>query len=349
MRIAGYVAALVILIIAVSFPQVVSSPLMMTMGIFTLIYAIMATGWNILGGYTGYISLGHAAFFGIGAYALSLLSQHITVTTGYEPFFLLPVAGLIGAACAVPLGIITLRTRRHVFVVLTIAMLFIGQLLAINLRGLTNGSTGSGLPQPPWMGSAFNPPFYYTALIVLVVGVAVSWWIRQSKFGLGLRAIRDDEDRALGLGVNAGVSKLICFVVAAFFIALAGGIYAYFVTYIYPQFVFDPLADLTMVLIVFTGGIGTVAGPVLGAFLIEPAHEYFAFTYGSSGLYLVVYGVLFLIIILLLPEGVIPSVRNLITTQRAKRNSRIAAIDSQPLEPPAPVGGEDLVSRQKAR
>lgn len=349
MRIAGYVAALVILIIAVSFPQVVSSPLMMTMGIFTLIYAIMATGWNILGGYTGYISLGHAAFFGIGAYALSLLSQHITVTTGYEPFFLLPVAGLIGAACAVPLGIITLRTRRHVFVVLTIAMLFIGQLLAINLRGLTNGSTGSGLPQPPWMGSAFNPPFYYTALIVLVVGVAVSWWIRQSKFGLGLRAIRDDEDRALGLGVNAGVSKLICFVMAAFFIALAGGIYAYFVTYIYPQFVFDPLADLTMVLIVFTGGIGTVAGPVLGAFLIEPAHEYFAFTYGSSGLYLVVYGVLFLIIILLLPEGVIPSVRNLITTQRAKRNSRIAAIDSQPLEPPAPVGGEDLVSRQKAR
>jgi branched-chain amino acid transport system permease protein len=182
-----------------------------------------------------------------------------------------------------------------------------------------------------------------------VVAVAVSWWIRHSKFGLGLRAIRDDEDRALGLGINAGVSKLICFVIAAFFIAMAGGIYAYFVTYIYPQFVFDPLADLSMVLMVFTGGIGTVAGPVLGAFLIEPAHEYFAFTYGSSGLYLILYGALFLVIILLLPEGVIPSVQNLITTQRARRKGHAAAVTSQPLEPPAPVGSEDLTSRQEAR
>jgi branched-chain amino acid transport system permease protein len=341
---AGYVTALVILVIAVVFPQVVNSPLVMTMAIFTLIYAIMTTGWNILGGYTGYISLGHAAFFGIGAYSLSLLSSHLTISTGYEPFFLLPVVGLIAAACAVPLGIITLRTRRHVFVVLTIAMLFIGQLLAINLRSVTNGSTGSGLPQPPWMGSAFNPPFYYTALLVLVIAVAVSWWIRQSKFGLGLLAIRDDEDRALGLGINADLSKLVCFVLAAFFIAIAGGIYAYFVTYIYPQFVFDPLADLSMVLMVFTGGLGTVAGPVLGAFLIEPAHEYFAFTYGSSGLYLILYGALFLVIILLLPEGVIPSVQNLITSQRAKRKSLASTVSPGSRESAAPVGSDDLAT-----
>src|SRR5438270_8120651 len=130
MRVAGYFLALVLLIIAVVFPQVVDSPLVMTMAIFTLIYAIMTTGWNILGGYTGYISLGHAAFFGIGAYSLGLISQHFNVPGGYEPFFLLPLAGLIAAAFAVPLGIITLRTRRHVFVVLTIAMLFIGQLVA---------------------------------------------------------------------------------------------------------------------------------------------------------------------------------------------------------------------------
>src|SRR5947209_13006477 len=167
MRFVGYVAALVILIIALVFPQVVNSPLVMTMAIFTLIYAIMTTGWNILGGYTGYISLGHAAFFGIGAYSLSLLSSQITVTTGYETFFLLPVVGLIAAACAVPLGIITLRTRRHVFVVLTIAMLFSGQLLATNLHNLTGGSTGLSFPTPPWLGADFNPPFYYVALIIL--------------------------------------------------------------------------------------------------------------------------------------------------------------------------------------
>ncbi|HLJ66287.1 MAG TPA: branched-chain amino acid ABC transporter permease [Chloroflexota bacterium] len=325
MRIAARLAGLAVLLaIAVVVPQVINSPLSMTMAVFTLLFAIMATGWNVLGGYTGYISLGHAAFFGIGAYALTLLGQHVQVSSGYEPFFLLPVVGLIGAASAVPLGIITLRTRRHVFVVLTIAMLFIGQLLATNLRDLTNGSTGLSAPAAPWMGSAFNPPFYYAALIVLVVAVAVSWWIRQSKFGLGLRALRDDEDRALGLGINAGLAKLVCFVVAAFFIAIAGGIYAYFQTYIYPQVVFDPLADLAMVLMAFTGGVGTVSGPVLGALLIEPAHEYFAFTYGGNGLYLILYGTLFLVVILLLPQGVIPTISYWLALYRQRRQTGAA-------------------------
>jgi len=318
--IAASAAAAVVLAAAIIFPQVVSSPLLVTMAIFTLIFAIMSSGWNILGGYTGYISLGHAAFFGIGAYALARLSDHITVSTGYEPFFLLPVVGLIGAAFAVPLGIVALRTRRHVFVVLTIAMLFIGQLLATNLRDVTNGSTGQGLPQPPWLGDFFNVPFYYAGLVVLIAAIGVSWWIRRSKFGLSLRAIRDDEDRALGLGVNAGLAKLVCFVVAAFFIAMAGAIYAYFVTYIYPPVVFDPLADLAMVLMAFTGGVGTVWGPVLGAFLIEPAHEYFAFTYGDSGLYLILYGCLFLVVILLLPQGIIPTIRAMIASYRARRS-----------------------------
>lgn len=331
---------LALLLVAIVFPRVDNSPLIITMAIFTLMYAIMATGWNILGGYTGYISLGHATFFGIGAYALAIICQHFAVPGGYEPFFLLPVVGLIAAATAVPLGIITLRTRRHVFVVLTIAMLFIGQLLATNLHDLTGGSSGLGLSQPPWMGADFNIPFYYTGLIILVVAIATSWWIRQSKFGLGLRAIRDDEDRALGLGINTTIAKLACFVLAAFFIGMAGALYAYFVSYIYPQFVFDPLADLEMVLIVFTGGIGTVAGPVLGAFLIEPAHEYFAFTYGASGLYLVLYGVLFLVIILLLPQGITPTIQHRLSVWRERRRqpgSGPAAISpqEQPEETPA--------------
>lgn len=313
---------------AIIFPHAVNSPLTMTMAIFTLVYAIMATGWNILGGYTGYISLGHAAFFGIGAYALGLLAPHLTVTSGYEPFFLLPVVGLIGAACAVPLGIITLRTRRHVFVVLTIAMLFIGQLMATNLHNLTGGSTGLSYPTPPWMGADFNPPFYYAALIVLACSVAVSWWIRRSKFGLGLRAMRDDEDRALGLGINTGVYKLTCFVLAAFFIGMAGGIWGYFQSYIYPQTVFDPLFDIAMVLMTFTGGLGTLFGPVLGALLIEPAHEYFTIQYGASGLYLILYGALFLVVILLLPQGIIPSLRLLLYRRQVRRSRRQVASEA---------------------
>jgi branched-chain amino acid transport system permease protein len=330
LRLARTLALLVLLAVAVVFPRLDNDALVLTVAIFTLIYAIMATGWNILGGYTGYISLGHAAFFGIGAYALGLICQHWSVPGGYEPFFLLPVVGLIAAAVAVPLGIVALRTRRHVFVVLTIAMLFIGQLLAANLYQLTGGSSGLGLPTPPWMAAQFNPPFYYTALLVLVVAIATSWWIRRSKFGLALRAIRDDEDRALGLGINTGVAKLTCFVTAAFFIGMAGGIYAYFVTYIYPQFVFDPLMDLAMVLMVFTGGIGTVAGPVLGAFLVEPAHEYFTFTNTESGQFLILYGGLFLVIILLLPQGVIPTIQYRLFLWRARRTGRGAP------PPPAP-------------
>ncbi|HZS94195.1 MAG TPA: branched-chain amino acid ABC transporter permease, partial [Chloroflexota bacterium] len=120
-----YAGALLLLVIAVALPVFDGAPLAITIAFYTLIFAIMATGWNILGGYSGYISLGHAAFFGVGAYTLGLLAQHYTIPGGYEPFFLLPVVGIITAIIAVPIGIITLRTRRHVFVVLTIAMLFI--------------------------------------------------------------------------------------------------------------------------------------------------------------------------------------------------------------------------------
>ena len=339
MKLAVYAGSAVLLVAAVLFPYVISSPLVMTIAIFTFVFAIMTSGWNILGGYTGYISLGHAVFFGIGAYAMGLICQHLGVPGGYGPFFLVPVVGLVGAAFAVPLGIITLRTRRHVFVVLTIAMLFIGQLMATNLRDITGGSSGMALPTPPWMGASFNPPFYYAALIVLVAGILVSWWIQQSKFGLGLRAIRDDEDRALGLGINTGLYKLVCFVLAAFFIAMAGAIWAYFQSYIYPQGVFDPLFDIAMVLMAINGGLRTLAGPVLGALLIEPAHEYFTIQYGASGLYLILYGSLFLVIILLLPQGIIPTIRYRIVSMKARQASR-AAEEAQPAARTAPASKE---------
>jgi branched-chain amino acid transport system permease protein len=310
---------LFLLLAALAFPQVFTNPLVTQIAVFTLIYATMATAWNILGGYTGYISLGHAAFFGTGAYALALICSHWNIAAGYPPLFLLPVAGLISAALAVPLGWIALRTRRHVFVVLTIAMLFIFQLLAFNLRDITSGSSGLALPLPLWTADFYNLPFYYAGLAMLLVTLAVSWWIRNSKFGLGLLAIRDDEDRAAGLGVRTGMSKLVAFVIPAFFIGMAGGLYAYFVSYIYPAVAYNPLDDLAMVLMAFAGGLGTLPGPVIGALIIEPAHEYFAFEYGASGLYLVFYGALFLIIILLMPRGIWPSLRHVWERQSRAR------------------------------
>ena len=311
MKQARPILLLALLLVCLAFPRVFADPAVTTVAIFTLLFATATSAWNIFSGYTGYIALGHAAYFGIGSYAMALLCQDWHVPAGYLPFLLLPVAGLIAAAFAVPFGWISLRTRKHTFVVITIAVFFIMQLMAFNLRGLTGGSAGMSLPIPDWSGAAFNLPFYYVALALLLLAVGVSWWIRNSKYGLGLLAIRDDEDRALGLGVRTGSAKLLAYVISAFFVGMVGALHAYYIESIFPAFAFDPLLDISFALMAFLGGLGTLAGPVLGALILEPAQQYFTIQFSQNGLYLMVYGVLFLAIILLLPEGILPTLRQL--------------------------------------
>lgn len=326
MRIFKIVGLLVLLACAIVFPLLFSNPAVTTIAIFTLIFIAAATGWNIFSGYSGYIALGHAAYFGVGAYALAIMCQDWNVPGGYMPFFLVPVAGLIAAIFAFPLGWVALRVRRHTFVVITIAIFFILQLLAFNLHDLTNGSTGLGLPIPTdWSGDFFNTPFYYVSLAVVLFAIAVSWWVRNSKYGLGLLAIRDDEDRALGLGVKTGPSKLAAFVISALIVGMTGAIWAYFVESIYPPVAFDPLFDVAVALMTFLGGLGTIAGPILGALLLEPTQQYFTLQFGQGGYYLVIYGALFLVVILLLPQGVIPTLRiywNKYQVSRSQREER---------------------------
>src|SRR5512143_42971 len=187
MRTVKLIGLVALLLIAIAFPQVFPNPATTTIAVFTLLYATATTAWNIFSGYTGYIALGHAAYFGIGAYAIAIMCQDWKVPAGYSPFLLLPIAGLVAAVFALPMGWIALRTRKHTFVVITIAMFFIMQLMAYNLRSITNGSTGLSLPIPSeWGGYFFNVPFYYTALVMLLLALGISWWIRNSKFGLGL-------------------------------------------------------------------------------------------------------------------------------------------------------------------
>lgn len=298
-----------LLVVFIVFPLVISNPAVTAIAVFALVFAVAATGWNIFSGYTGYIALGHAAYFGVGAYTITLASQAWNVPAGYAPFLLLPLAGLVAALFAIPLGWIALRTRRHTFVVITVATFFILQLMAYNLKGLTNGSTGLSLPIPDWSGDFFNLPFYYVTLLLLLFALGVSWWVRNSKYGLGLLAIRDDEDRALGLGIKTEPFKLVAFVISAFFVGMAGAMYAYFIGSISPPFAFDALFDLAIALMAFLGGLGTLAGPVLGALVLESTQQYFTLQFGASGYYLIIYGVLFLAIILLLPEGIIPTLR----------------------------------------
>ena len=160
MRMFKAVGLLALLAIAIAFPLVFPNPAVTTVALFALMFAAAATGWNIFSGYTGYIALGHAVYFGLGAYALAIMCQDWHIPGGYLPFLLVPVAGLVAAAFAIPLGWISLRVRRHTFVVITIAVFFIFQLLAFNLTQITNGSIGLGFPIPiDWFGNVNNFPF----------------------------------------------------------------------------------------------------------------------------------------------------------------------------------------------
>ncbi|MGH9064497.1 MAG: branched-chain amino acid ABC transporter permease [Acidimicrobiales bacterium] len=329
----------VALLVAVAFPFLATNPTTASIGVFTLMFMASATAWNAFGGYTGYIPLGHAVFFGCGAYTLALVAQGLHMKGGYAVFALLPLGAIVAAAAAVPVGWVALRTRRHTFIVITIAIFFIFQLLAYNL-GFTKGSDGMQTPTPPWRAATFNEPFYYVALAILVFAVLVSWAIRRSRFGLQLLAIRDDEDRALSLGVRVGPVKLSAFVISAVPIGMVGALYAYFIGQIYPQFAFDPTFDLALALMVFLGGVATVSGPLLGALILEPTQQYFTFGFPSGGLYLILYGILFLVVILFLPRGIIPTVRDRLTSLRVRRHQRATAV--------AATGVGDGVGRETA-
>jgi ABC-type branched-subunit amino acid transport system permease subunit len=318
----------VVLVVAIAFPFIDTDSTTTGIAVVALIFAAFAVSWNIFAGYTGYIALGHTAYFGIGAYALAIICEHNTSLNGWQPLELVPVCGLIAGVAAIPLGAIALRTRRHTFIVITIATFFVIQLLAENLRGITNGTTGINLPTPfQWFGSQlglplgdfYNIPFYYSALALTVLALIVSWFVRNSKYGLGLLAIRDDEDRALGLGVKTGILKLSAFVLSAIFVGMAGAIYVYYESFAIPRYAFDPLNDIAVALMAFMGGIGTLSGPLLGALVIESAKLYFGANFAqlNGGLYLIVYGALFLVVILLLPQGIIPSLRALWSNWRA--------------------------------
>jgi branched-chain amino acid transport system permease protein len=315
LRLSGLV---LLLGVAITFPIELSGPAMVNVGVFTLMYIGLSTAWNIVGGYTGYISLGHAGFFGFGAYALGLIVTRAHVPAGIDIFFFVPLASVATALFAVPVGWIALRTREATFVIVTIAVMFMLQILATNLRSVTGGSQGLAFPVPGW-GASFDVPFYYAMLTLVIVSLAVSWGIRRSRFGLGLLAIRDDEDRARSLGIRTEVAKLAAFVISVALVGAIGAVYGYYVTYIYPQFVIDPLIGIAMVLMSFLGGMGTLAGPVIGALLLEPAQLYFPYGLGQSRLYLVVYAAVFLIVILLLPRGIVPTLGDRLEQWRSRR------------------------------
>ncbi len=316
----GPLVAAVLIVVGLIFPLVVTSETTTQIAVDTLLYVAAAVAWNLFSGFTGYISLGHAVFFGTGAYTVGIAAQDWHVTGDME-FALLPLAGLAAALIAVPFGLIALRVRRHTFVVITIAIFFIFQLMAYNFR-FTGGSVGIPAPFLTWAPETYNNPFYYMAFALALGAAVLSWLIYGSRFGLQLRAIRDDEDRARGLGVRAMRVKLTAFVISGFFTGLVGAIWFFFIQQVLPEYGFDPIFDLTVALMAFIGGFGTLWGPVLGALVLEPVQQYMTLKLSNSYASELIWGTLFLLVILFLSRGVLPIAGEKITAWRARRERR---------------------------
>jgi len=328
----------VLIVLAVLFPQVFSNPAVTNYGVLALVFATAAVAWHIFSGTTGYISLGQAVFYGSGAYAMGIAARdwHIQGTAVFE---LLPLSGAVGALIAIPFGLIALRVRRHTFIVVTIAVFFIFQLMAFNFW-FTGGSSGLGSPFLSWAPVPYNRNFYYITLACTAGSVVIAWLIGRSRFGLQLRAIRDDEDRARGLGVKAMQVKLAAFAISGAITAIIGAVWFYYLNQVEPQTGFNPLFDLTLVLMVFLGGFGSISGAVLGALVIEPLTLWMNTQPAFSGsLSEVMLGAVFLLVVLFMPRGIIPTGAEYLTKLRTRGRAAVSpatTIGPASSAPPAP-------------
>ncbi|MGH7903492.1 MAG: branched-chain amino acid ABC transporter permease [Candidatus Dormibacteraceae bacterium] len=282
---------------------------------FTFMYAAMSVGWNILGGYAGYISLAHLGFFGFGSYAAGLALFHF----GWSIFITAPLVGLLCSVLAAGLGWTALRTRGSAFVIVTLAFTSIVQFLALNLKGLTGGSAGLYLPLVNLPSSVLPVPFYYYMLGLLVLAVLVSLGIRRSRFGLALIAIREDEGKAEGSGINTSLFKIIAFMISIWFAGVAGAIHAQYLDYVDPDLAFELIIMLNMIVMTLLGSRGTTWGPVLGAFILFPLSEYLVFWLptGIAGqFHLALLGVVLVVVARYLPGGLLITIRDFILRRR---------------------------------
>jgi ABC-type branched-subunit amino acid transport system ATPase component/ABC-type branched-subunit amino acid transport system permease subunit len=300
----AHLVALLALVLLLAYPAVnPGATYYQTVLFTTFMLGVQAVSWNIISGYAGYVSLGHSAFLGIGSYTAAILALH----TGVNPLWVAPLGGVVAVVLATLIGLVVLRTRGHAFVIITIALLLSAQIMATNWRSLTNGSDGITLELPFWDRDIQNIPFYLIMLVLLALTVLFSGWIKRTKFGTGLVAIREDEGKAAAIGVNTTRYKVTAFAASAFFIGVAGGVYAYFLTFLNPVGSFSILGSVTIVLSALAGGRGSLYGPVVGAFIVGIGSE-MATVYGGSSSRVLIFGLALTLIVLFLPNGLLPTI-----------------------------------------
>lgn len=282
------------------------------MTLFVFMNIAIASSWNIIGGYAGYISLGHNVFFAIGGYSAAILFAYF----GISPFIAFPLCGLISMAFGILIGTMTLRTRGPTFIISTIALVLLTKILLDNWDYI-GGSNGISLPLLDLPVQYVKLPFYYAMLAIAVGAVYLSYSIRRWKFGLGLRAISQDETKAEVAGIPTRLYKILAFGLSGLFIGMAGALWGYYLTYLSPAIFLSILVGAKFVLMTILGGRGTISGPVVGAIVFISANEFFVAQFGATELNIAATGVLLLVVLLFFPEGIIGTL---------KRNGKLPAI-----------------------
>ena len=298
--------SLVLLALLVAIPVLSGSAFLIHIFVTICVFAALSTAWNIVGGYAGQLSLGHMMFYGIGAYTTSLLVTHFGLTPWIGMWIGAILAALVGAAVGYP----CFRLRGPFFSLSTIAFLEVIRLLSIHFVGLTGGSAGLIVPLKlgwTWMVFPDKVNYVYIAFALLLVCIGASLAIRQSRLGYYLTAVREREDAALAAGINNSMVKLKAVIVSAMLTALIGAFHAMYLTFLEPATMFSLGTSIEVAMFSLIGGLGTVAGPLLGTVLVVPLAEMARGWLGASasGLHGFVYGVVLVLITLTLPAGLV--------------------------------------------
>ncbi len=281
--------------------------------IMIFLFAILGSAWNLIGGYGGQLSLGHASFFGIGAYTSTMLM----ISYGLSPWIGMFVGGFLALVMSLLLGAICFRLRGPYFAIATIGLAEVLRLLTLHFRDWTSGAIGLTIPfkgnAPLLFQFTSKVPYYFISLIFLLVTIAVVRRVENSRLGNYLLAIGQDQDAAEAIGIDSARAKRLAFYLSSFITGAAGTFYAQYVYFIEPDSVFGLGFSIQVALVAILGGVGTVWGPVVGSVIIESLIQFTQYAFAGTiyGLEQIVYGSFLVLVILVRPRGVIQWVRTL--------------------------------------
>ena len=294
-------------VIAVALPLLVSSTFAIDIFIRVLLFAFIGVAWNLMGGYAKQLSLGHAAYFGLGAYTSTILLIRYDVS----PWIGMLAGGIVAMLASLPIGALCFRLRGPYFAIATIATAQVLMLLFLKFRDFAWGAEGTTMPNlgdaPLMMQFDGKAPYYYVVLVLLAVGLAITYWIERSWMGYYLVAVGEDEDAAEAIGVDALQIKRNIYLVSAFLTALAGTFYVQYIYFIDPNTAFSFNVSVEAALVSIVGGIGTLWGPVIGTVLLEGTSALLQSWLGGGhgGVQLTVYSLILIAVILYRPAGLI--------------------------------------------